>query len=140
MGRSSHGRSSLRGVPIPVRDLCSQKGANPSPSNSWGSGYFKGPWPVNSEEPLSQLDWASALCQTLGWVPGVLGQRRPGPALPELSAPQRNRCVSSQLNRILIHLPEEAAAAFAWMGESSGRTGEREAWHCGVHSGRQRAV
>lgn len=38
----------------------------------------------NSEEPLSQLHWAPALCQALGWLPRVPGQRKPSPALIEL--------------------------------------------------------
>ena len=59
LGRSSHGRSSLRGVPIPVRDLCSQKGADPSPSNSWGSHCFRGSWPVTQRSPSA--NWTGLL-------------------------------------------------------------------------------
>lgn len=87
MGRSSRGRSSLRGVPIPLRDLCSQKGANPNPSNSWGSDYFKGPWPVTQRRAPQPT--GLGFCSVPG--PG-LGTRGAGttnarPCLPRAQCP-----------------------------------------------------
>lgn len=86
LGRSSHGRSSLRGVPIPVRDLCSQKRANPSPSNSWGSDYFKGPWPITQRSPSAH--WTGLLlCARPGLGTRGAGMKKARPCPPRAQCP-----------------------------------------------------